>query len=429
MLGCASRPAACASRRNRAIAALALLAFELVGADRLERHRALDPAGRSLRRRRPWRRGRARAGFRTCRVSSLPPSIAPATEWAPHRRGARRVAAAYFFVAGLPPAESGVAAIVAVKPGDDLVGLLLDERERHARDVGTGVGARRRADVGHDPAVGGREREAHVDRNLIDRDDRVHRRLRGDQPAQDEARAEALRRRQRGVGIIAEVCVDLRLRDLLADFLRRVRGETQRAQPRVDRLEMRAVVLLLRRDVAIALHLADDQHDLPALEVGAAGRGELRGDALLPRGLLLLRGGVRLRELEALRSHGARERQRRQEQDRDDGKRRHGGNRVDGSASTDGGAYSNGGWKSSRIGRNSADGNALYCIDTARPAPNDGTNPQPGRSCSPTSPAARASTIRSVTRSRCRSSTVASPRCGSPAKAMAAASSRRSATR
>ena len=115
-------------------------------------------------------------------------------------------------------------------------------------------------------------------------------RLRRDQPAQHEARAEALRGRQRGVGVVAEIGVDLGLRDLLADLLRRVRREPERAQPRVDRLEMRPVVLLLRRDVAVRLHLADDHHDLPALEVGAAGRRQLCGDAILPRGLLGLRG-------------------------------------------------------------------------------------------------------------------------------------------
>ena len=41
-------------------------------------------------------------------------------------------------------------------------------------------------------------------------------------PAQDEARAQPPRRRQRGIGIVAEIGVDFGLRDLRADFLRRV---------------------------------------------------------------------------------------------------------------------------------------------------------------------------------------------------------------
>ena len=56
---------------------LGVLAGELIGADRLERDDALDHAGRSLRRRRPWRRGRARGGSRTCRSCSSPPSLLP----------------------------------------------------------------------------------------------------------------------------------------------------------------------------------------------------------------------------------------------------------------------------------------------------------------------------------------------------------------
>ena len=46
-------------------------------------------------------------------------------------------------------------------------------------------------------------------------------------------------------------------------------------------LEMRPVVLLLRGDVAVRLHFADDAADLLALERLRAGRGEVRRDALL----------------------------------------------------------------------------------------------------------------------------------------------------
>ena len=54
---------------------------------------------------------------------------------------------AYFGAALRRPRQSGVAAIIAVEPGHDFVGLLVDERQRHPRDVGARVGARARIDI------------------------------------------------------------------------------------------------------------------------------------------------------------------------------------------------------------------------------------------------------------------------------------------
>ena len=69
-----------------------------------------------------------------------------------------------------------------------------------------------------------------------------------DQAAQDEARAEPPRGGERGVRVVAKIRVDFRLRDLAAYLLRRVRPQPERLQPLVDRLVVRAVILLLRLD-------------------------------------------------------------------------------------------------------------------------------------------------------------------------------------
>ena len=71
--------------------------------------------------------------------------------------------------------------------------LLVDERQRHPRDVRARVRRRLRVDVRDDPAVAAGQRECHVHRHLVDRHHRILRGLRRDQAAQDEARAEALR--------------------------------------------------------------------------------------------------------------------------------------------------------------------------------------------------------------------------------------------
>jgi len=61
-----------------------------------------------------------------------------------------------------------------------------------------------------------------------------------------------------------------------------------------------SVILLLRRDHAVRLHFADDDHDLLVFEVSLARHRQLLRDTVLPRLLLDLCRVVRLREFEAL---------------------------------------------------------------------------------------------------------------------------------
>ena len=126
----------------------------------------------------------------------------------------------------------GVAAVVAVELGHDLVDLLVHERQRHPRNVRARIRARARVDIGNDPAVRAGQREAQAHRDRVDRGDDAGHRLRRDQAAQDEARAEAPRGRQRGVRVVLEIGVDLGLRDLPADLLGRERQQPEAAQPR-----------------------------------------------------------------------------------------------------------------------------------------------------------------------------------------------------
>src|SRR4030095_12719228 len=103
--------------------------------------------------------------------------------------------------------------------------------------------------------------------------------------------------------IVLEIRVDLGLGDLAADLLRRIGLESQHAQPIVDRVEVRAVVLLLRGDIAVRLALPDQYHDLPILDRRPTRRGELLPDAIFLGLLVLLLlevRGVRLRKLEPL---------------------------------------------------------------------------------------------------------------------------------
>ena len=213
-----------------------------------------------------------------------------------------------------------ISAVVRVKGGDDFVRLFVDERERHLLHVGACVGTRARLRIRDHAPVARRKRESHVHRNLIDVDDRVGHRLRADEPAQDEARAEPARSGQRCIGVVAEVRVDLGLRDLAPDLVGRVGAQAERLQPLVDRLIVRAVVLLARLDEAVALPLADDDHDLLVLEITAALDGEVAGDAGVARLALLLLAVVRLREAEALRERTVRKRKRQRD---DDERQRH----------------------------------------------------------------------------------------------------------
>ena len=146
-----------------------------------------------------------------------------------------------------------VATIVAVELRDDLVGFFVHERQRHSRHVHARIRCVARIHVRHHAPTARGQRERHVHHHLIDRHQRIHARLHRDQPAEDEARAEAARRGEHRVGVVLEIRVDLRLLDLRADFLGRVRSQAERLQPLVDRLVMRAVVLLLRSDEAVAL--------------------------------------------------------------------------------------------------------------------------------------------------------------------------------
>ena len=124
--------------------------------------------------------------------------------------------------------------------------------------------------------------------------------MRRDQATKHEARAETLRGAQHRFLVVLEIRIDLGLRDLPADFFRRVGLETEHAQAVVDRVEMGAVILLLRGNVAIRLAFADQDHDLAILDGRAAGRGQLLPDAVLLRLLLLAVRVVGLRELESL---------------------------------------------------------------------------------------------------------------------------------
>src|SRR5499426_3681881 len=193
-----------------------------------------------------------------------------------------------------------VPAVVAIQLRDDVVRLLVQQLERHRAHVGARVGGGVRGRVGDGLAVRRREREAHPHGDLVDAHDRVVARLRHDQTAQDEVRAEALRGRERGVRIVPEVRVDLGLRDLLADLLRRERAQPERAKPRVDHLEVRPVIVLLGDHLAVRLLLADDQHDLLVLDRLPARRREARGDPLRSRRLRGAVGVALLRELESL---------------------------------------------------------------------------------------------------------------------------------
>ena len=132
--------------------------------------------------------------------------------------------------------------------------------------------------------------------------------MRRDQAAQNEAGTEALRSAQHGIWIVSEVGVDLGLGNLPADLFRRIGPQPERTQAGIDRLEVGTVVLLLRRDIAIGLPLADHHHDLFAFELGTARRRKLLRDAVLTRLLCLLLlavGFIGLRKLESLRAQGS----------------------------------------------------------------------------------------------------------------------------
>src|SRR5690606_3598813 len=123
---------------------------------------------------------------------------------------------------------------------------------------------------------------------------------------------EPARGADRGIRIVAEEGVYLRLRHLAADLFRRVGTKPQRAQPPVDRFEMRIVCRLRGENAAVAL-LADHDHDLLVLDLLPARRRELRLDPRLARlGLGGLAAVVRGGELEALPAGAARSGERRQ---------------------------------------------------------------------------------------------------------------------
>src|SRR5262249_10762024 len=93
--------------------------------------------------------------------------------------------------------------------------------------------------------------------------------------------------------------------DLLADFFRAVGSETERAQPLVDRVDVRAVRALAGRNSAVAI-FADQHHDLLVLDLVPAWHRELRLHFRLALGLRRVVGLVLGRELEALRKRGIR---------------------------------------------------------------------------------------------------------------------------
>src|SRR5689334_1443864 len=262
---------------------------------------------------------------------------APSASAAPSMPLAQRIEVRWFMCHSLREARSiekrrrgvrpgslraaGASAVVGVQRRHHLVGLFIDERERHALHVGAGIGARARLGVGDHAAVASGQREPHVHRHLVHVHHRIRRRLRRDEPAQHETRAKAARRRQRGVGIVAEIRVDLRLRDLAANLLGRERAKAERLQALVDGLVVASVILLVRLDVAVRLALADDHHDLLVLELGAARHRQALRDAILALGCFALLVAPRvllvLREAETLRAglsdrDGEREQQQRQ---------------------------------------------------------------------------------------------------------------------
>jgi len=96
-----------------------------------------------------------------------------------------------------------------------------------------------------------------------------------------------------------------RLCDLSADLFGRVRSQAERLQPLVDRLVVRAVILLVRLDVAVRLPLADDDHDLLVLDIGAARNREILRDPLVACGRFARSTVVRRREPEPLGQRGA----------------------------------------------------------------------------------------------------------------------------
>src|SRR5215471_13018266 len=74
-----------------------------------------------------------------------------------------------------------VSAVICIKSRYDLVGVFLDERQRHTLDIRASIGARSRFAIGNQAAAGTVQREGHRHRDLIDCDDRIGRCLRGDQ--------------------------------------------------------------------------------------------------------------------------------------------------------------------------------------------------------------------------------------------------------
>ena len=141
---------------------------------------------------------------------------------------------------------------------DHAIGLLVEQGQRHPEGIAARIGLRGGTCFRDDTAIRADKGKADIHVYLVYLEHRVDGSPRTDDTPKGQAGAELLRGAQRGVGIIAEMRIDLRLRDLLLYLVLTEGTHALLLQTAIDALEMQPIASLIGIDPVVSTF--GDQH-------------------------------------------------------------------------------------------------------------------------------------------------------------------------